>query len=119
MLVQFLEPDFINDSERGRLVQLVHEGYRQVNVITSTGGSERGGHYHKYNQECFYVLSGHFDLIVWKGNDRELYQISEGQMFAIPPLVFHTFRYKDDTVLVSMYSSGVELSPTQKDIWVE
>lgn len=119
MLVQFLTPDFISDGERGKLVQLVHDGYRQVNVITSVGGSERGGHCHQYNQECFYVISGSFRLTVWQGMQQEEHLISKGQMFAIPTFVFHTFHYLSDTVLVSMYSSGVELSPTQMDIWTE
>jgi hypothetical protein len=33
--------------------------------------------------------------------------------------VFHTFRYHEDTVLVAMYSSGVELNDNVKDIWTE
>lgn len=117
--MQFVTPDFISTGDRGTLVQLVHDGYRQVNVIASVAGSVRGGHYHKYNQECFYIASGSFKLTVWLGAEREEHCIATGQMFAIPPLVFHTFEYLCDTVLVSLYSSGVELSPIQKDIWTE
>ena len=40
-------------------------------------------------------------------------------MFVIPRHVFHTFAYHEDTTLVSLYSNGVELSPTEKDIWTE
>jgi hypothetical protein len=45
--------------------------------------------------------------------------MKQGDWFTIAPFVFHTFEYLDDTVLVSMYSNGVELSETEKDIWTE
>lgn len=119
MLIHFSKPDFIFENDCGSLKQLVHEGWNQFNVITSVGRSVRGGHYHKYNQEGFYIISGSFRLIVWKEDVKEIYEIKTGDMFFIPPYVFHTFEYHDDTVLVSMYSQGVELSETEKDIWTE
>lgn len=119
MLMEFTEPDFVFENEAGSLKQLVHDGWKQVNVITSTAGSIRGNHYHKYNIESFYVINGTFKLIVWNGDEREEYQIKAGDMFLVYPYVFHVFEYIDDTVLVSMYSNGVELSDTEKDIWTE
>lgn len=119
MLIEFTKPDFIFENECGSLKQLVHDGWKQFNVITSVGGSVRGGHYHKYNKEGFYIINGAFKLIVWKDNIKEEYEIKPGNMFFIPPYVFHTFEYHEDTILVSMYSNGVELSETMKDIWTE
>ena len=55
MLIQFLKPDFEHTDERGKLVQLVHDGWKQVNVIESKAGQIRGNHYHKVNREAFYV----------------------------------------------------------------
>lgn len=40
-------------------------------------------------------------------------------MFLINEYVYHTFEYVEDTWLVSMYSSGVELDEDTKDIWTE
>ena len=37
-----LKPDFTFTDERGTLVQLVHSGYTQVNVITTEKGVVRG-----------------------------------------------------------------------------
>ena len=62
MLIEFLKADFCFDDERGNLVQLVREGWKQVNVIRSEAGVERGGHYHAQNSEAFYVISGSFEL---------------------------------------------------------
>lgn len=119
MLIEILKPDFVFENEAGSLKQLVHDGWKQVNVITSLGNAVRGGHYHKYNSEGFYIISGSFILKVWKGSQIEEYSFKSGDMFLIPPYVYHTFNYKEDTVLVSMYSNGVELSKTEKDIWTK
>ncbi len=116
-LIEFLQPDFIFENENGLLVQLVHNGWKQVNVIFSKGNGVRGGHYHKFNKEAFYIISGAFKLIVWKGEQREEYAIKAGDMFLINEYVFHTFQYCEDTWLVSMYSTGVELDNNYKDIW--
>lgn len=119
MLIEWLKPDFVFENEVGSLKQLVHEGWKQVNVISSRPNSIRGGHYHKYNSEGFYVIQGSFILRVWKDECVETYEIKTGDMFLIRPDVFHTFEYHEETLLISMYSRGVELSETEKDIWSE
>ena len=119
MLIEYLKPDFVFENEVGSLKQLVHDGWKQVNVITSHAGSVRGGHYHKYNDEGFYVIDGRFTLTLWRDDIRETYEMKCGDMFLVPPFVFHTFEYTKDTTLISMYSHGVELSETEKDIWTE
>ncbi len=119
MLIEYMKTDFELQNENGLLVQLVHDGWKQVNVITSVAGRARGGHYHKYNEECFYVVSGAFTLTVWRGEERETYEMHAGDMFKVHPYVYHTFAYTEETLLVSMYSRGVELDETTKDIWTE
>lgn len=115
-LIEFVKPDFTFENENGILVQLVHDGWKQVNAILSKENSVRGGHYHKYNKEAFFIISGSFKLKVWKDNYKEEYQIKAGDMFLINEFVFHTFEYTEDTWLVSMYSNGVEME-FGKDIW--
>lgn len=119
MLIEWMTPDFNFENEAGCLTQLVHDEWKQVNVIMSNAGSMRGGHYHKYNTECFFVIEGRFTLTVWKDKKKETYVLSSGKMFRVPAFVFHTFEYHEDTILVSMYDRGVELSKTEKDIWTE
>ncbi len=117
MLIKIIEPDFIFENESGKLVQLVREGWKQFNVITSFAGSKRGNHFHKYNEEGFFVIEGSFTLTVDHKEESETYTFRSGDMFLIPAYVNHSFEFLEDTTLVSMYSNGVELSDTEKDIW--
>ena len=119
MLIEFIKPDFVFENEAGCLNQLVHDGYKQINAIYSKGGSIRGGHYHKYNKEAFFVLKGSFKLVAWKEKEKEEYEIKQGDMFIIPAYVYHSFEYHEDTYLVAMYDEGVELDEDTKDIWNE
>ena len=50
MLIEILKPDFVFEDERGKLTQLVHDGYRQMNIIFSKKDVLRGNHYHKENR---------------------------------------------------------------------
>jgi dTDP-4-dehydrorhamnose 3,5-epimerase-like enzyme len=43
-MIKILKPDFVFEDERGSLVQLVRDGYKQINVVTSKAGVERGRH---------------------------------------------------------------------------
>ena len=119
MLIEFVKPDFTFENEAGSLNQLAHEGWTQINAIVSLKDSFRGGHYHKFNRECFFVIEGSFQLIVWKDEEREEYEMKKGDMFIIPEHVFHSFVYHEDTYLVAMYDNGVELDGDVKDIWRE
>lgn len=116
-LIKIKEPDFIHKDGRGLLVQLVHEGYRQVNVVISETKTARGGHYHKLNKETFYVVSGEFTLRAELEGKQEEYRFSDGDMFEIPPYVLHGFEYAKKSILVAMYDVGVELEGGVKDIY--
>jgi len=116
MLIQILNTDFHFEDERGTLTQLVHDGYKQVNVISSRKGVQRGGHYHRFNHEAFYVLKGQVELTARKNGKSESCVFSQGDFFGVGPDVSHEFLFMEDTVLVSMYDQGVELPDGTKDI---
>ena len=121
MYIRILEPDFVFSDDRGQLVQLVHDGYRQVNFISSHAGERRGGHYHRSNRELFYVISGSLELEVWsacenEGGSKAHYVFGSGSMFEIAENVMHSFHFIKDTNLISMYTRGVELASGEKDI---
>ena len=109
MLVTFLKEDFKFCDDRGELIQLVHNGYRQINYITAKKGCLRGGHYHKLNTEAFFVISGSFTLEVFKlgSQEKKIYEIKPGDFFCIHPEVTHSFSFTEDTQMISMYSLGV------------
>ena len=118
MLIERIKADFEHKDERGTLVQLVHGDYPQVNVITSKSGVMRGGHYHKQNTEAFYVAAGSCKVTACWHFEKECVVFTAGDFFRIGPHVVHDFEYLEDSVLVAMYSLGVELENGTKDIFV-
>lgn len=116
-MIEILKPNFEFEDERGRLTQLVREGFSQFNIIFSRAGVLRGNHFHRLNREAFFVISGKFELTTQKNEVKKSYFFSDGDMFLIPPLVIHSFFYQTDTVLASMYDIGVELPNGEKDIF--
>lgn len=119
MLIEFIQPDFEFADERGSLKQLVHQGWNQVNYITSAAGAFRGNHYHKYNTEAFYVISGSFKLIAENivSGESEEFIMKAGDFFKIGPNINHSFDYFNETALISFYDKGVEDENGGKDIW--
>ena len=118
-MIKIIKPDFVFEDERGTLTQLIHEGYNQINVVTSKAGVERGNHYHALNREGFYVVDGSFLLEAILNGKSESDQFKKGDMFIIEPNVMHRFVYLEDTVLVAFYDKGVELPDGTKDIIAE
>ena len=119
MLIEWLQPDFTYQGPQGILKQLVHDGWKQINVVDYVAGAKSGNHCHRFNQECFYVVRGSFRLRVWRGSETEEYVMKPGDMFVVLPEVFHSFEYLEDSILVALYDVGVEISDTEKDIWKE
>lgn len=118
-MIEMLKPDFEFSDDRGKLTQLVHEGYKQINIVRSKAGTFRGGHCHKINREAFYIIDGSLELTLRKEGLVERYTFKSGDMFVIEELVYHDFRYLIDTLLVGMYNNGVELENGEKDIIAE
>ncbi len=118
-MIEIVKPDFVFEDERGALVQLVHDGWKQINVAVSKAGFERGNHFHRLNCEGFYVIEGRFTVEAKLGVKKEIYDFSKGDMFIIEPNVIHRFIYHEDSVLVAFYDKGVELPDGTKDIIAE
>ena len=116
-LLKKIKVDFSHSDDRGLLVQLTSKGYSQVNVITSATGVFRGGHYHKWNTEAFYIVSGRCVVTASKNGSVEKAEFKAGDFFCIAPYVLHDFQYMEDTVIVSMYSLGVVLDDNTMDIF--
>lgn len=116
-LIEIIIPDFVYEDERGLLAQLTHEPYSQINAVFSRKGAIRGNwHYHKTTKEAFFVIAGEVDVYLRLEAREEKHTFRPGDMFIIPENVRHTFDYKEDTYLVAMYTSCVELEDGTKDI---
>ena len=112
------KPDFSFSDTRGRLTQLVHDGYRQVNVLYTNKGVIRGGHYHKDCGEAFFVISGSVEVTLKEvgGEETETVLFGKDDFFAIRPLVIHSMFFPEDCLMVQMYDNPVESENGMKDI---
>lgn len=118
-LIKTIEPDFKFTDQRGSLTQLVHTGYKQINVLYSKSGVVRGGHFHKMSTEAFYVVSGSVELTAYNTTDKEKYLFSQGAFFKINPYTVHSMYFPMDCILIAMYDQRIELADGTKDIYPE
>ena len=116
-LIKRLKPDFLFEDDRGLLVQLVHDGYRQINAVYTKKGAVRGNiHFHKETDEAFFILAGRVKVTAATEGAEETAEFGAGEMFLLPKNVRHSFVYLEDTYLVGMYPVPVEKPDGSKDI---
>ena len=118
-LVRVLHTDFEFADDRGRLTQLVHEGFQQINVLTTKRGVTRGGHFHRISREAFYVISGCVEVTLRTEDRTESAAFHAGDFFAVEPFVSHSMFFPEDCVMVQMYDRPVEQPGGGKDIYKE
>ncbi len=115
-LYEILELDFEHKDDRGKLTQLVHSGFKQVNVLETKKGVTRGGHYHKTCKEAFFVVSGCVEVEFFRENRHEKKLFEAGTFFLVNPLTYHSMFFPTDCIMVQMYDNPVEASDGTKDI---
>lgn len=116
-LYKLLNVDFEHEDSRGKLVQLVHDGYKQVNILYSNKGTLRGKHYHKSSNEIFYVISGSVTVELILDGVTEQAVFKKGDFFLIPPYTMHSMTFAEDCVMAAMYDVPVEKEDGGKDIF--
>ena len=116
-MIRIIKPDFRFDDARGSLIQLLGSGCMQVNSVYTVKGAVRGrNHYHRFNEETFFIVSGSVHVRVSLDGISEEYDFSSGDMFCIEKFVRHDITFNEDTYMVVMYDRGVELEDGTKDI---
>lgn len=115
-LYDILDIDFEHCDEKGKLLQLVHGGYKQVNILVTRKGAERGGHYHAFTKEAFYVISGIVEVLMYNDDQKVTKIFREGDFFLIYPFVVHEMKFLEDTAMIALYTESVELDDGTKDI---
>ncbi len=118
-LYDIKKPDFQFADGRGRLVQLVHDGFSQVNVLESKSGSSRGAHFHKRAREAFYIVNGSVKVTLMNKEIAECVTFRQGDFFEIFPLVLHNMHFPEDCLMVQLYNIPVEDEDGTKDIFTE
>ncbi len=115
-LYELLEVDFKHEDQKGRLIQLVNSGFKQINVLVSYRGAKRGGHFHQTTKEAFYVISGSVDVKLVRKNEKEIVHFNEGDFFVINPNITHEMSFPEDCVMVVLYEKPVTLEDGTRDI---
>ena len=116
-MINILKTDFEYKDSRGELIQLIHKGYEQVNLLISLKGVTRGEHYHKKAREAFYVIKGRVNVTCTFNGKSEEYNFSVGDFFEISQMVLHSMYFPEDCTMVQLYSVPVENENGEKDIY--
>ncbi len=118
MLIEFIKPDFTHTDEKGSLVELVHKGWSQVNYITANVGTVRGNHYHKENDEAFFIISGKIKLTLetLDKSIQEIYELGANDFFKVNNGIIHILEFLEPTALIALYDKGVGLPGGAKDV---
>lgn len=111
--------DFQHRDERGSLTQLIHDGYKQVNVLESKTGAVRGVHFHKRAIEAFFLISGSVEVEFKGKEEEEKVVFKRGEFFEILPFVLHNMCFPEDCLMVQMYDIPVVNEDGTKDIFME
>lgn len=118
-LFERLKTNFEFSDARGKITQLVHDGYKQINILESYRGVTRGGHFHKVATEAFFVISGSVDVELKRDTIKENIRFSKNDFFMIRPFVVHSMSFSEDCLLVAMYDTPVEFEDGTMDIYSE
>lgn len=132
-MIKIRNTDFNFKDDRGELTQLVHDGFKQFNVLESKKDVVRGGHYHKVSTEAFFVVRGSVevgyymtddapknensdDTPVGSENEKKI-TFSQGDFFEVTPYTVHSMYFPEDCIMAQMYSVCVEAPDGSKDIY--
>ena len=116
-LYSLLTVDYKFEDDRGRLTQLFHSGYSQVNVLETKKGVIRGGHFHKNTIEVFYIIRGRIKVKFSKNDEIAYATFSDGDYFQVSTNVIHEMEFLDDTLMVAAYNKPIENMLGNKDIY--
>lgn len=111
--------DFVHNDDRGCLIQLVHEGFSQVNLLISNKGSNRGAHFHKKTKEAFYVIDGAVLTTLWNDKFKQTVVFKKGDFFEIPVNILHNMYFQEDCSMIQLYELPVVDLNGNKDIFLE
>lgn len=90
--------------ERGNILDLIEEKVGHVGLITFKKGAVRANHYHLESVQFSYILSGTITLRTSApdGSDVREYELTEGTLSRIPPMLVHTYTAQTDAAMLDM-----------------
>ena len=116
-LYKRLSVDFEHEDDRGKLAQLVHKGFSQVNVLETRAGVSRGGHYHNVSREAFFVISGSVKVHLKNESGEQVEIFHKGDFFMVFPFTVHSMYFPEDCVMIALYDIPVKGGDGGSDIF--
>lgn len=114
-MIKFFESYFKHKDKRGSILGIINQGnWEEINLIKSKKGSSRGGHFHKYTRELFYILKGKIEIKIQEIKNKELVgeqktiNVNSNEIFLIEPNHIHTFKVIEDAEWINILSKKID-----------
>jgi dTDP-4-dehydrorhamnose 3,5-epimerase-like enzyme len=101
------KPTFEFEDEKGILREVIRrDNFKQMNEAIRHKGQSSGHHYHKVDEELFYIISGRMNVEITNIKTKEKTEFTAGpkEGFIVEPNEVHSFFYPEDTILIAMHS---------------
>ena len=106
--MELLQPEFENNDSRRKLLQLLTNDIKQINVYEAQKDAVLGNHYHKDTTEYFYILKGSVSY-----NDKEV--VNPGMLFKVSPPENHMIRCLTNVKMMTFLTKAY--TKEDQDIW--
>ena len=111
--MQVLKVEYIRESERGRLTQIITRNFKQLNLLEIKKDCVFGGHYHKKKEESFYVIRGKVRVQISVGDKDKVYTFNPADCFLVECWDKHTITALEDSIIVETLSEPY----TEEDVY--
>ena len=105
-----------NKTDKGMFYNFSYGDWKEANYVETKKNAIRGGHYHKVNRECFFILSGkvQFTIQDTKTGAMNEFTVTNMECITIEPFVTHWLLALEDSSWVSLNS--LAFNPKNPDI---
>ena len=114
-MIKFFESYIQHKDKRGTILGIINQGnWEEINFIKSKKGSIRGGHFHQYTRELFYILKGKIEIKIQEVKNKKLFgeqriiNVNPNDIFLIEPNYIHTFKIIEDAEWINVLSKKID-----------
>ena len=114
-MIVFIDSYFNHKDERGSILGIINKNlWEEINFTTSEKGAKRGGHYHKYTEELFFILEGEIEVITQiinsdnKLEEKTINIVKKDDIFLIDPYVVHYFNILEDSKWINVLTKKMD-----------
>jgi len=115
-MIKYIDRYCKHSDARGSFEGLINSGeWKEINMVSTVAGQTRGNHYHKSTTELFIIIYGKIKVVTNYVNedhslasDKYEYEVSDGDVFLIEPMVNHTFIVTQDSKWINVLSNKMD-----------